>query len=165
MQTSPAGKAPNSQRGFTYAAVLAALVIVAIATEVAYLSTARLVQADREAELLFRGLAYRRAIERFYRAHGSYPRALEDLLEDPRSPSTRHIRALYPDPANAGREWALIPASDGGIAGVASHSNEKPLKTADFPPVLEAFTGAGAYSEWIFAVDMPASAPRKTSGS
>lgn len=164
MPTSPAGKAPNSQRGFTYAAVLAALVIVGIATEIAYLSTARMAQADREAELLFRGLAYRRAIEHFYRAHGSYPRALEDLLEDPRSPSGRHIRALYGDPVTGGGEWTLIPASDGGIGGVASRSNEKPLKTANFPLALETFADAGAYSGWVFEFDARASAHGKTSG-
>ena len=69
---------------------------------------ARIVQADREAELLFRGQAYRRAIESYYRANGVYPRALEDLLKDPRFPSKRHIRSLYPDPMGKGQAWLLL---------------------------------------------------------
>ena len=152
MRTSPAGKTASSQGGFTYAAVLAAVVIVGIAAELTYLSTARFVQADREAELLFRGEAYYRAIASYYRANRSYPRALEDLLVDPHSPAKRHIRALYPDPmARApGQAWLLIRSSDGGIGGVASRSTDQPLKTANFPLAFDGFAGARSYSEWVF---------------
>jgi type II secretory pathway pseudopilin PulG len=152
MQTSPAGKTAGSQKGFTYAAVLAAVVIVGIAAEITYLSTVRIVQAEREAELLFRGQAYYRAIERYYRANRSYPRSLEDLLEDPRSPSRRHIRALYQDPMakETGQGWLLIRASDGGIGGVASRASGKPIKTANFPASFDKFNGAGSYSDWVF---------------
>lgn len=152
MRTSPAGKTASSQKGFTYAAVLAAVVIVGIAAELTYLSTARIVQADREAELLFRGQAYYRAIASYYKANRSYPRSLDDLLVDPHSPARRHIRALYPDPIAKGarQDWLLIPSSDGGIAGVASRSTDKPLKTANFPVNFDRFDGAQSYSEWAF---------------
>lgn len=161
MPTSRAGT-PGSQRGFTYAAVLAAVVIVGIAAEVGYLSTSRIVQAEREAELLFRGAAYARAIGRYHRAHGAYPRALDDLVIDPRSPSRHHIRALYGDPmAREGQGWALIPAPDGGIAGVASRSGDRPLKRANFPLPFEHFAGADSYSEWLFEF-APAGAGQRT---
>jgi len=152
MRTSPAGTTASSQRGFTYAAVLAAVVIVGIAAELTYLSTVRIVQADREAELLFRGQAYYRAIASYYRANRSYPRSLEALLVDPRSPSRRHIRTLYPDPMAKGtaQDWLLIPAADGGIGGVASRSTDRPIKTANFPVNLNKFNGAKTYSEWVF---------------
>lgn len=165
MRTSPAGKTRASQRGFSYAAVLAAVVIVGIGAEVAHLSTTRIVQAERETELLFRGQAYRRAIASYHRANGTYPRALEDLLDDPRSPARRHIRALYPDPmARKGEAgWHLVRASDGGIAGVASGSGDRPLKAAHFPVGLEGFAGAAAYSEWVFEhVPSAASAAAQT---
>lgn len=155
MRTSPAGKTRASQQGFSYAAVLAAVVIVGIAAEVAHLSTTRIVQSERETELLFRGQAYRRAIASYHRANGAYPRALEDLLNDPRSPARRHIRALYPDPmaGKGGSGWRLVRSSDGGIAGVASRSGGRPLKAAHFPVGLEGFAEAAAYSEWIFEHD------------
>ncbi len=47
-------------------------------------------------------------------------------------------------------EWKLIRATDGGIKGVASSSEDKPLKQASFPPGLEGFTGAGTYTAWTF---------------
>lgn len=151
MRTSRAGKPPSSQRGYTYAAVLAAVVIVGIAAEVGHVSTTRLVRADREAELLFRGDAYLRAIASYHRRHGAYPRALDDLVDDPRAPGHRHLRARYADPmAKAGEDWSLIPAPDGGIAGVASRSTQAPLKRANFPPRFEAFEGAASYAEWAF---------------
>jgi type II secretory pathway pseudopilin PulG len=151
MRTSRAGKPPSKQRGFTYAAVLAAVVIVGIAAEVGHVSTTRIVRVDREAELFFRGDAYVRAIGAYYRAHGAYPRALADLVDDPRAPSRRHLRALYADPmAKADEGWSLIPAPDGGIAGVASRSAETPLKRANFPARFEAFEGAESYREWAF---------------
>lgn len=152
MRTSPAGTTASRQKGFTYAAVLAAVVIVGIAAELTYLSTVRIVHAEREAELLFRGQAYRRAIESYYRTNASYPRALDDLLEDPRSPSRRHIRALYHDPMakEPGQSWLLIRASDGGIGGVASRASGKPIKTANFPVNFDKFNGAHSYAEWVF---------------
>lgn len=163
MRTSPAGKTASSQRGFTYAAVLAAVVIVGIAAELTYLSTLRIVQADREAELLFRGQAYSRAIASYYRANRSYPRSLDDLLVDPHSPSRRHIRALYQDPMakGAAQDWLLFPAADGGIGGVASHSTDRPFKTANFPPGFERFSEASVYSEWIFEHLPPSDRPRE----
>src|SRR3970282_1028445 len=95
---STPGKPPNSERGFSYVMVLAAIVIVGIVVEAAHVTTWRVVRADREAELLFRGLSCRTAVRSFHQANGAFPRSLEDLLEDPRSASKRHIRALYPDP-------------------------------------------------------------------
>lgn len=164
MRTSPAGTTASRQKGFTYAAVLAAVVIVGIAAELTYLSTVRIVQADREAELLFRGQAYYRAIASYYRANRSYPRSLDDLLADPHSPSRRHIRALYQDPMakGAAQGWLLIPAADGGIGGVASRSTDKPIKTANFPMNFNKFNGAKAYSEWVFEYvpQPPATGPR-----
>ncbi len=143
---------PRKIAGFSYAMVLAAVVIVGIVVEAARVTTWRIVRADREAELLFRGQAYRNAIASFYQSNGAFPRSLEDLPKDPRSASKRHIRALYPDPMSQGerREWRLIQAAGGGISGVASASTEEPLKQANFPREFEKFTGAKSYSEWVF---------------
>lgn len=156
MPTSPAGKPPNSQAGFTYAMVLAAVVVVGIVAEAAHLTTWRQQQAEREAELLFRGAAYQRAIASYVQTHGVYPRALEDLYKDPKSPSRRHLRALYPDPmaddapVQELQSWSLVRAPDGGIAGVASASRGVPLKQAHFPMGFDHFAAASAYAEWVF---------------
>lgn len=160
MPTSTAGKTPNSlarQRGFTYAMVLVAVVLVGLVAGVANLTTTRIMQADREAELLFRGQAYRNAIARYHALAGRYPRSLQDLLKDPRLAQRTHLRTLYPDPMAEPAEraapdggWRLLRAADGGVAGVASKSTRTPLKQAHFAPGLEKFEGAQRYTDWVF---------------
>lgn len=146
--------------GFTYVLVLAALLIIGILAEAASTVSSRLVRVEREAELLFRGQAYQRAIRSYYEAGNpikQYPRNLEDLLTDPRFPKRHHLRALYRDPMaqdDVG-QWLLVRAADGGIAGVASSSKEEPLKKANFPKGLEKFTAAKTHSDWIFEADAP----------
>lgn len=165
MPTSTAGKRRNS--GFSYAVVLAAVVIIGIVVEAAHVTTWRVVRADREAELLFRGQAYRRAIQSYYQSNGQFPRSLEDLLRDPRSASKRHIRTLYPDPmaSDEKKEWRLV-RNGGGISGVASASTEEPLKQANFPLGLEKLTGAKSYSDWVFEyVPQPVAPAKAPAGS
>ncbi|MGJ4748980.1 type II secretion system protein, partial [Leptospira sp. SA-E8] len=65
--------------------LLVALVLIGIFAGVASRVTARIVQSDREAELLFRGQAYRAAIASYQAVDGSYPRSLGNLPKDPRS--------------------------------------------------------------------------------
>jgi type II secretory pathway pseudopilin PulG len=149
------------QAGFTYAMVLVAIVVVGVVAETGQLTLSRVMRADREAELLFRGMAYQRAIESYFQSNGRYPRQLEDLLQDPASPGKRYLRKLYGDPMSersakarqrdpAG-DWQLIEASDGGFSGVASRNSSPPLKKANFPSGLENFAEAKSYAEWIFA--------------
>lgn len=153
------------QQGFSYALVLAAVVILGILAEAAHVTTWRIVKADREQELLFRGDAYRRAIQSYYEAGTAikqFPRSLDDLLKDSRFASgKRHIRALYPDPMSKDEkpEWTLIRAADGGISGVASQSKDEPLKQANFPKEFENFAAAKAYVDWVFEYRPAAAVP------
>ena len=157
---------PTSERGFSYALILAAVVILGIVAEAAHVTTWRIVKADREQELLFRGDAYRRAIQSYYEAGGAikqFPRNLDDLLKDSRTASGKpHIRALYADPMNKEEkaEWRLIRALDGGISGVASQSTDEPLKQANFPMGFENFAGAKSYSDWVFEFRPPTAIPQ-----
>lgn len=168
MPTSTAGKPRNSlnrERGFTYAMVLVAIVLVGIFAGVANIATSRIVQADREEELIFRGMAYRSAIQRYYAVAKRYPRSLDELLKDPRFAYRPYLRAPYPDPmaadamvkgqGEAGENggWRLVRAADGGIAGVASQSRQEPMKKANFPLGFEKFEGAKSYAEWGFIYD------------
>jgi type II secretory pathway pseudopilin PulG len=145
------------EQGFTYLAALFAVAILggglALAGEVWETSAKR----EKEAELLFAGNQYRKAIERYFLSgQQQYPRALEDLLKDRRRPGTvRYLRKLYPDPLT-GKEWGLVKAPDGGILGVHSLSQEKPLKVAGFRVRDATFEGAQKYSEWMFVHALPA---------
>ena len=150
--------------GFTYLTVMFVIAILlgglAIVGETWETSARR----EKEVELLFIGNQYRRAIALYYGATpGSvkrYPRELQDLVQDPRQPSTqRHIRKLYPDPMT-GKEWVAIKGADGGIQGVKSTSEEAPLKIAGFRVRDASFEGAQKYSDWQFIHTAPA-APAK----
>ncbi len=148
------------QRGFTYLTVLFMVAILsgglALIGEVWHTSAAR----EKEAELLFVGHQYRKAIERYYLSgpQRQYPRELEHLLKDPRRPGNeRYLRRLYPDPLT-GQPFALVKAPDGGILGVQSASEHKPFKTSGFKVRDAAFEGAGKYSDWKFVHAAPAQA-------
>jgi type II secretory pathway pseudopilin PulG len=140
-------------RGFTYLTVLFMVAIMgfglALAGEVWHTAAAR----EKEAELLYAGNQYRKAIERYYLSGPrQYPRSLEDLLKDPRKPDTvRHLRRLYPDPITGKSEWGIVKAPDGGVMGVYSTSEEQPLKTAGFRLRDRGFENVAKYSGWNFA--------------
>jgi hypothetical protein len=130
--------------------------------EVWHTSAAR----EKEAELLFVGHQYRKAIERYYLTgpQRQYPRELAHLLKDPRRPDTqRYLRKLYSDPVT-GQPFALVKAPDGGILGVHSTSEDKPFKSGGFKVRDAAFEGAGKYSDWKFVHAAPVPAvPAKPS--
>jgi type II secretory pathway pseudopilin PulG len=154
MPISIVGSPKNSQAGFTYVMILVAVIITGIYAEVVTFYSARSRQMDREAELLFRGTAYRNAIKSYYESGKpvkSFPQSLDDLVKDPRQIHKTHLRALYPDPF--GKEnlgWKLLRANDGGISGVSSQSSEIPLKTGNFRQRFEKFEEAKTYADWIF---------------
>lgn len=155
MPISRAGKPRSSEGGFTYLVVLVAVIVLGILAEAAVTLTSHVAKSEREAELLFRGEAYREAIRRYYEAGGAvkyYPRKLDDLLTDPRFPERHYLRALYTDPVsrNGKGEWNLLRSPDGGIAGVVSASRDEPRKKAGFPKGLESFEAAQSYADWVF---------------
>jgi type II secretory pathway pseudopilin PulG len=150
----------GADAGFTYLTILFAVAIMgvglALAGEVWHTAAMR----EREAELLHVGEQYRKAIERYYLGGPrQYPRALSDLLRDPRKPVTeRYLRRLYPDPVARDGEWAVVKAPDGGVMGVHSRSEDKPIKSAGFQLLYESFEGAKTYSDWKFVYTPPAAA-------
>jgi type II secretory pathway pseudopilin PulG len=146
--------------GFTYLAVLFVVAIMgvglALTGEVWHTASRR----AKEAELLYVGNQYRKAIERYYLSGPPlYPRGLEELLKDPRRPSTeRYLRQLYPDPITGKSDWGIVKAPDGGVMGVYSLSEEKPLKSAQFRLRDREFTGLAKYADWKFVFLPPAQA-------
>ena len=151
--------------GFTYMNVLFLVAIMAgglaLTGDVWHTASMR----EKEAELLFVGHQYRKAIERYYLTgpQRQYPRQLEDLLKDPRQPGTvRYLRKLYPDPLT-GKELAIVKAPDGGILGVHSVSEEAPFKQTNFKLRDRTFDGAQKYSDWKFVFQPAAPATGKAS--
>lgn len=111
-------------------AALVALLVAVVLLELAALAVAPVAVTARkradEAELRFRLLAYKRAIERF-RAHFGRPAAgLEELLTLP--PNPRMLRALHPDPMTGAADWSIVrQPGDQSLVNVRSSSNERAL--------------------------------------
>jgi len=150
--------------------LLVAIVVIAILVEASTTMSSVTMRREREAELLFRGQLYRNAIKSYFDAGTgtkSYPRSLTDLLVDPRYPKRHHIRELYGDPMSRDeqRAWILIRAPDGGIAGVASSSQEEPMRKENFPRGMEYFSTAKSYSDWKFSYEpgVPQLVPKSSS--
>lgn len=140
--------------GFTYLTVLFIVAILLGGLAMVGEMWETVAKRDKESELLFVGNEYRKAIARYYESTPGvakgYPRTLEDLLKDSRMPSTqRYLRRLYRDPFGS-TEWGIVKAPDGGIAGVYSLSEEKPLKTGNFKLRDAGFEGAQRYADWKF---------------
>ena len=149
----PAGK----QRGFTLLGLL--FLVAGLGVSLAALGTVwqNVNQREKEAELLFVGDQYRRALLSYYRqAPGGdqhYPKKLGDLLRDPRFPNTvRHLRRLQPDPVTGG-DFILVRDPEGGIKGLHSAAVAAPKKTAGFAPEYARFEGATHYSDWVFLAE------------
>jgi type II secretory pathway pseudopilin PulG len=130
-------------------------------------------QRDKEADLLWVGEQYARAIGQYYAALPAhqYPRQLRDLLLDRRQPNTvRYLRRLYRDPFTGSTEWGMVKDGSGGITGVYSLGKGVPLKQAGFDKDRSEFASAQSYADWAFvarpnaqggATLQPTAAPQK----
>jgi type II secretory pathway pseudopilin PulG len=145
--------------GFTYVWLLVAIAIMATGLAAIGEVATTAAKREKEAELLFIGDQFARAIAEY--AAGSrdapqYPQSLDELLADKRYPNVRrYLRRVYPDPMTGRADWGLVRGPGGGIVGVHSQSVERPLKTANFPAGYASFTGAATYSAWRFTPSLP----------
>ena len=152
--------AANPQSGFTYIGLMIIVMIIGAGLAATGTFFSHQAQREKERELLFVGDQFRAAIGSYYRRSpgaASYPKKLEDLLEDKRFPMpVRHLRRLYADPMTGKPDWGLVQApGDGGIMGIYSASAQAPIKTDNFDVANEAFKDAEHYADWKFVFKAP----------
>jgi hypothetical protein len=155
------------QRGITYLALL-----FFIAASGALLAATGIIwsherQRQKEAELIWIGNQFREAIGLYYqRTPGAikrYPEKLDDLLEDKRYLTTqRYLRQIYRDPITGDAQWGVVPAPEGGIMGVHSRSDMRPIKARSSIQSATSSSDASQYSGWQFSYEPPRS-PLKAS--
>lgn len=152
----------RSQSGYMLIAALVLMAAMAASASVVAARWADETQREREQELLRAGNEIAAALAAY--AHDSagstrsHPAELDVLLEDRRAFGTkRYLRSVEPDPMTGRRDWGLIRAEDGGIAGVFSRSEAPPflrvprsLSHVDLPVV-------DRYADWKF---VPRKAPK-----
>ena len=115
----PTGTASSREAGFTLIGLIVAIAVINIGLAVAVTSWSHLGKRAKEAELIWRGQQYVRALRCHQTENGALPDDLDELLE------SDCIRALYPEPMNPDGQWRLIRQSDmqlaaqsaGGFAG------------------------------------------------
>lgn len=148
----------RSEGGFTYLAMLFFVAVVGAGLAATSIIWSQSRQREKEAELLWIGEQFRQAIAIYYhRTPGAvkrYPERLEELLEDRRYLSTqRYLRRVYRDPLTGTSTWGLISAPGGGIMGVHSLSQLRPIKSGKFPAHYANFQTATKYWGWKFVYE------------
>jgi type II secretory pathway pseudopilin PulG len=153
---------PIGQKGFTYLGIMIIIMVMGMGLAAFGTIYSQTAQRDKEAELLFVGEQFRSAIESYVLKgpDRTYPKKLEDLVEDKRFPMPmRHLRRIYPDPITGSTDWGLVEMpGNGGIMGVFSKSEEKPIKQGNFIGAKqEPFEDAESYTKWTFTYSPPSS--------
>ena len=153
--SAPESRLRGAEQGFTFLGLMFIIALMGLLAAAASVTWRFVSQRDREAQLLFAGLAYRDAITRYEQAHSGqpqpYPTALSQLLQDPQHLETvRYLRRLYFDPITGSDDWGLVRSPQGGITGVYSRSTERPIRTTSDKGVPEDFADAKTYQDWVF---------------
>jgi type II secretory pathway pseudopilin PulG len=146
-------RAARRQAGVTYLMLLALVFLMGLglAGVAAYWQTTA--QREKEKELLFIGQQFRSALVSYAASAKQYPEALEQLLNDERSPTVRrHLRRIYADPLTGKADWGLIRRG-GRIIGVYSLAPGSPLIRDGFPKELTDFARAEGYGDWRFQAE------------
>ncbi len=97
--------ARRNAAGFTLIGLMVVIAVINIGLAVAATSWTVIGKRAKEAELIWRGQQYVRALQ-CHRQTGGLPQRLDDLLE------SDCIRALYPEPMEPERGWRIIRESD-----------------------------------------------------
>lgn len=171
-------------RGFTYLGILFFVAFIGIGLAAAGTVWSVAAQRSSEKQLLLVGHSIRSAIQSYYlhgtgagqqyprslaelrqcRADGScgtavghqYPQSLDELVQDNRSGMLqRHLRKIPVDPMTNSKDWNVITLADGGIIGVSSRSQRRPIKRSNFAPEDQGLADTDCYCDWRF-VYLPA---------
>ena len=149
------------QAGVSYIALLLAVAITNGALAAGATVWSQRQRRERETQLLWAGDQIRRAIMAYAQAGADrdtgFPRSLQDLLLDPRTPAPRRfLRQIYEDPMSRDAQWGLIRDAQGRLVGVYSRAPGVPAKKARFAAEYAGFEGATSYAGWRFAaVELP----------
>jgi len=153
------GRLCQEERGVTYLLVMLAVVLMGISVTVAAKQWKAVVQREREAELLARGIEIQTALGAYSAQQKKgrvgfsgeiYPLTLEELTKQPKPA----LRKAYKDPIT-GDDWEYVRDPTGRIKGVRSKSKAEPFKQRDFPPTVRHFEGLASYYLWVFQYPNP----------
>ncbi len=149
-----------NERGVTYLMLMFVIVLIGIATTAAAKQWKVIVQREREADLLAKGIEIQNALALYSETIKAgrvmpgevYPKTLAELTRLPKP----FLRKVYLDPMGSD-EWEYLQAPTGGIMGVRSKSRARPFRQKDFPLIVRHFEGRATYRDWVFQHPNPSS--------
>ena len=104
---------PSTDAGYAMAGLLVAIAIMGIVMSMIMPTWRTWAKREREAELIFRGEQYMRAIELYQRRFaGTYPTDMQALVDQ------RFLRKAYTDPMTQGGEFQVLTQASAGAAAV-----------------------------------------------
>jgi len=170
--------------GFAMAALLVGMTIMAVFMTMALPAWKTAMQREKEAELIFRGQQYARAVMLFQRKYANtFPPTLDILLNEHflrkkyKDPMTNdgEFQVLYANQQTSGQPGAAggtvptqgqpqqrpttvvgTPIAQGGIIGVASKSTATSLRV---------YNGHDKYNEWVFVAQQVSNRAGAPTGS
>ena len=184
------GDRRRADAGYALGALLVSLAVMGILLSVALPVWTQAARREREAELIFRGEQYGRAVQLYQRIYaGAFPPDVETLLEE------RFLRRRYADPMTAAGTFRILRESELDVQPAAEEGSEQPGETAETtaetaprPPValeagsgdrprggvvgvvsrsredsLRVYQGAMRYDQWVFLAGEASEAPGDTS--
>lgn len=143
------GSRPGNAPGYVLFGVLVGVTLVGVGLSAAVTLWSQVVQRDREAELVFRGEAVVRALERFQQDRpGTLPETLDELVEG------KYLRRAWLDPMT-GRQFRILRAATAArtAAGAA------PIRPRPTNPAGEEGRLADPVEAGVRAEPDPAEAP------
>jgi hypothetical protein len=107
----------RNEKGYTLAVVVVFTTVLLVGLSEAMINWQKAMQREREAELIFRGKQYIRAIDLWQRKFpGTWPTTIDALLN---TSNIRFLRKKWKDPITNSDEWRLIKMNpDGSISGL-----------------------------------------------
>lgn len=145
--------AQRGSRGYALIALMIVVTLLLVSLTAALPSIYQASQRRREAETIFRGDQYARAIYLFYRRMGRYPVSVQDLLK---TGDVRFLRKAYRDPLSPTGRWRFIHAAAGGIL---LDSWNQPVLSSSLPPHASALDLAFSSSAAATGTSPAAGAP------
>lgn len=127
----------GGQRGFTLAAMMVIMAIMAIALTVAVQSVSFQKRRENEAELIFRGDQFVEGVRLFRAKYGRFPLTLDEMVKI----KPRVLRKQWTDPITGKFDWVPVffgqegqQVAGGGVAG--SGAGAAPTPTPTPPPSI-----------------------------
>jgi len=94
----------RGDRGYTLIAIMVFMTLIAISILVVSPTVSKIMQREREEELIFRGRQYAQAILNYQKRQGRFPLNLKELM----TTRPRSARKLYKEPMCNCENWGLI---------------------------------------------------------